>query len=178
MALKFEKLHVALIITSVLLLVLAIGIFRAPITGYLIQQNTTTPLNLRIGVPSVCILNVNYTNPTSATYYYQSNAQIPPGQDTDEIGINITNAGNVNHSVRINASIWAGPAGTGIACNQTVYLNTSGAWSGGTPACFGSTAMGLGRQGADVYNITYLRARIPAATTAGGYNQNITITTE
>lgn len=172
---KLKHLHFTLIIGVVILLVTLIGVFRTTgPTGYTIQQKSILRTNLTVA-EGVCILNVNYTNPTSVNYTYNGNMQLAPGVDTDEVVVNYTNAGNARQNVSINASVWAGPASLG--CNQTRYFNATGlAWGSASDACGGNQGMSLGFQGGDVWNSSFLKVRIPSAQQSGQYNQNITYT--
>lgn len=181
---KLERLHLVLIVGVVVLLIVGLSFFRGPSlapTAFADFQTNLT-LRLNISVPEgVCILNINYTNPTSVAYAAGGNAQVPPNTDTDEIGINMTNAGNARHNLSLNASYWAGPNGThSIMCNQTMWYNISGtAWGAALAqnACYGGGQVGIvGYQAANQSNISYLKVRVPVIVAAGLHNQNVTLT--
>ncbi len=174
----------ALIVGVVVLLIVGLSFFRGPSVAPTAFADFQTNLTLRLNVSvptGVCILNINYTNPTSVAYASGGNVQVPPNTDTDEIGINMTNAGNARQNVTLNASYWQGPNGThSIMCNQTKWYNISGTGWGAVPsqnACYGGADVGTaGLQGPNSTNFTYLKVRVPAATAAGLHNQNVTLT--
>ena len=183
---KLERIHFAIIIVTIILIVAAISIFRPAPTGYAgFQASSILRLNITV-TEGVCILNVNMTNPTSAAYAYAgSTVNIPQDVDTDLLTFNITNAGNTKHNLTINASYWAGPNGTHSisTCNQTHWANFSPpTWARGSFSCYGGTSAGtkqvgwIGMQVANISNITYFQVRIPLLTAGGVHNQNITLT--
>jgi len=187
---KLERMHFAMIIAVILLIVIAIGILRpvAP-TGLPIQAQAI--LRLNITVPeAACILNLNFsgTGSTNSTRYGISGRYtLIAGESSDELSINFTNAGNARHQVTLNASFWYGPNDShSIYCNRTRYHNTSGtAWASSSDTCGGASgASSLGLQARNISNLTYLRVAVPdaddvagnLAAASGEHNQNISLT--
>ncbi len=183
---KLERIHFAMIIAVIVLLVAAVAIIGPKAPTGLAGIQSSAKLRLNVSVPEgVCILNINLTNtgsPNSTRYAIAGRTSIAPGETTDELTFNITNAGNTRHNVTLNASFWEGPNGSNSisTCNQTKWHNTSFEWSTGGDPCGGNgyltSGILWGRQYENSSNISYWRVRVPSAPgpQAGEHRQNIT----